>query len=1161
MSTLLALSRVILIAAVLSACGGDGGVRSGGARGDTTRPAVSATVPARDATDVAVNAPLTVTFSEAMKGSTITASTFYLDRGVSAEVTYDAAGRIATLAPLTNLAYATTYTATLTTGIEDVSGNALAATYAWSFSTIDVPDTTAPRVTATDPVEGATGVSPSAVVSVTFSEAMDPATLDTTTFALTAFATGAPVAGTVTTALSSATFTPAAPLGPGTKYQATITTGVRDLAQNPMAVASTWSFTTEPVVLGRVNGDTSPLHRTPVIAFNSDGTTGVAVWVEDTGAGTRLLHARYSGGMWHQEAELAAGGVELEYDVASDGSGFMVVYIQEHSVYAIELDGAAMPTPSGPTLIRGDWNSGPSIAAGGAGQYLAAWPGVSPSGWRAFASGYSGAWSSPEAVSNTAGSVFHQPSIASRGGGEYAVAWRQTNGSIYSIYANIFTSLTAATADAATLLESDETNHAYGPRITTNGTSYAVAWNQMAGSRSSIFANVSQAGAFSAANAALVEIDDAGAAQEPGIAAAGADYAIAWLHHDGLFHSVFANVSQSGVWDPAQATVVEIGEGHAGYPVIASNGTEYAIVWPQYDGTTTNIYANVSAGGAWNAANATLVEGSTGSASGPRVARQGLGFAVTWTLRSNSGTYSLFAGSYTGEWAAEVDLVQGDYTGSSRSPAIATNDYGETLVVWLQANSGVTRLYGRLLAGSGWSNVLTIEPQVDGDTAAVASNGTDFMVVYASNGMWARTCDRLGTLGPRTDVRDPASLSHSEKPKIASSQAGYAVTWLQYVNDVSSVYANVYEGGGWSGAVLLENTDSWASQVAVASNGTDHAVAWAQQSRVWANMASGTSWSSATLLDNSTNADSPAIASNGSGYAVVWRQVDSDTYNIYANLFSTLSPTTKDSSTLIESGADHAGGGGLAVAANGTAYLAAWIQPHLAVERVYTNLFDTLSATSQNAAVPISSGYFDASALSAAANGHGFAVAWQSATTDPRIYASIHDGMGWQGPMLALSSEPAGAPSLAANGAAYAACFLQRDPTDALVNNVWANLTVASEPLAAGTLADPIIIAADPNNNTYSLPWNGTIGASVLYFKMVGLLAGNTYTVTLSGLTDNADLVVYADGFVTPQCASAQGGSVDEFCDAPTTPLGELYLHVDGRNTVAGTTFFLEGGT
>ena len=111
-------------------------------------PTVSSTSPANNGTGVAVNTPITATFSEAMDSSTITTTSFLVNDGtdnIAGTLAYS--GTTATFTPTTTLDYETTYTATITTGAKDLAGNPLDADYTWSFTTttrwtlLKLPDT------------------------------------------------------------------------------------------------------------------------------------------------------------------------------------------------------------------------------------------------------------------------------------------------------------------------------------------------------------------------------------------------------------------------------------------------------------------------------------------------------------------------------------------------------------------------------------------------------------------------------------------------------------------------------------------------------------------------------------------------------------------------------------------------------------------------------------------------------------------------------------------------------------------------------------------------------------------------------------------------------------------------------------------------------------
>jgi uncharacterized protein (TIGR03437 family) len=100
----------------------------------------------------------------------------------------------------------------------------------------------APGVNSTLPAGGAVNVPVGSPLSAVFSEAMNPLTINTSTFKLRQGAT--PVLGTVTYAGVTATFIPLSALATNTLFTATITTGVADLAGTTLVFNYSWSFTT-----------------------------------------------------------------------------------------------------------------------------------------------------------------------------------------------------------------------------------------------------------------------------------------------------------------------------------------------------------------------------------------------------------------------------------------------------------------------------------------------------------------------------------------------------------------------------------------------------------------------------------------------------------------------------------------------------------------------------------------------------------------------------------------------------------------------------------------------------------------------------------------------------------------------------------------------------
>jgi len=125
---------VSLLAFMLSGCNAPS--TSTGIPAGTPAPAVNSVTPVSAATGVATNSSINVIFSKSMNSATITSTTFSLAHGstsIPGSVSY--AGTTAVFYPTGNLAVSTVYTATVTTGVQDMTGKALASNYSWSFTT------------------------------------------------------------------------------------------------------------------------------------------------------------------------------------------------------------------------------------------------------------------------------------------------------------------------------------------------------------------------------------------------------------------------------------------------------------------------------------------------------------------------------------------------------------------------------------------------------------------------------------------------------------------------------------------------------------------------------------------------------------------------------------------------------------------------------------------------------------------------------------------------------------------------------------------------------------------------------------------------------------------------------------------------------------------
>ena len=201
-------------------------------------PTVITTDPANNATSVPLNKTITATFSMPMDPLTLNNFTFIVNQGtnsVAGTITY--AGSMVSFTPTAPLTPNTIYTVTITNGAKNLDGVPLATNFVWRFTTA-----AAPTVIATDPLNNATGINLNKTVTATFSIAMDPLTINATTFTLRQGTTV--IAGVVSYTGSTASFNPTSDLLANTVYTATITTGAKSASGVPLANNYVWNFTT-----------------------------------------------------------------------------------------------------------------------------------------------------------------------------------------------------------------------------------------------------------------------------------------------------------------------------------------------------------------------------------------------------------------------------------------------------------------------------------------------------------------------------------------------------------------------------------------------------------------------------------------------------------------------------------------------------------------------------------------------------------------------------------------------------------------------------------------------------------------------------------------------------------------------------------------------------
>ncbi|MBG0823390.1 Ig-like domain-containing protein [Planomonospora sp. ID91781] len=267
---------------------------------DHEAPTITKTVPAKDAVDVKVTETVKATFSEPVSDVKMTVADA-ASTTVAGSLTVADDGKGVTFTPAAPLAVMTSYTVTVTEA-KDPAGNVMIP-HSWVFTTRP-PDVVPPTVSSTVPASDATGVLPTDVIKVIFSEAVTDTQITVTD------AVGAQAAGTLSVDSATAvSWRPTGSLAGETRYTVTVS-GAKDEAGNTMAAAHSWSFT---------SGSLPPPPDAPTISSEYVTPTN------DTGAVTSLTPT-FRAYVTDPEGRSSLLSVEVEHDPAAAGQGTGLIW-------------------------------------------------------------------------------------------------------------------------------------------------------------------------------------------------------------------------------------------------------------------------------------------------------------------------------------------------------------------------------------------------------------------------------------------------------------------------------------------------------------------------------------------------------------------------------------------------------------------------------------------------------------------------------------------------------------------------------------------------------------------------------------------------------------------------------------------------------------------
>ena len=618
-------------------------------------------------------------------------------------------------------------------------------------------------------------------------------------------------------------------------------------------------------------------------------------------------------------------------------------------------------------------------------------------------------------------------------GTDYLVVWRYPRGRVYDVYA-ARVSGSGTVLDPAGLALGTGPGIGASPAVASNGTDFFVVWTQNAWQRWELRGTrVTAAGEVSSPGGMRVSTTALRSQYWPAIASNGTDYLLVWHQFtaDGFSDILGRRISSTGaLLDPSDLLIAGEWEVFEEDPSVASNGTVYLVAWNQ--GTDDDLSHRVHATRV--STEGEVLEG-TGFPLRPsdsyqldvQLASNGTNFLAAWVE-----VYGLDEVVYMArvtEWGDLPDPLGFAVNSSSspqnheRYPALASDGTGY-LLAWCSVDESFTghvRATRISASAPAWQAVhdpggfvLSAYGTVMGTAVAPADHG--YFVA------WERNPDQIGDLdfawvSPAASVAPgsyavTASVSslHQTEPSVASNGSNHLVVWTETSPDGIKIYGTrlTLDGGAIDVPPLeiaVSNRERGAP--AVASNGTDYFVAWADfrdmNWNIYGARVLGSGLSSAAVVDADGIAVSthpafqgnPAVASDGTDYLVVWRQDAGGGGDIHG-------ARVTGSGTVLDPGGIEIAAQGIEhytprVASNGSGYFVVWAEYRdLTGWDVQGARVSAAGALLDPAGIGISNAVREQYDPDIAADGIDYFVAWSDhrSGSDNDIYGARVSGSG-----------------------------------------------------------------------------------------------------------------------------------------------------------------------
>ncbi|WP_434384329.1 hypothetical protein [Melittangium boletus] len=431
----------------------------------------------------------------------------------------------------------------------------------------------------------------------------------------------------------------------------------------------------------------------------------------------------------------------------------------------------------------------------------------------------------------------------------------------------------------------------------------------------------------------------------PAITHDGTNYFVVWRDGRHTANDIYgARVNSAGTLLDPVGVLLSGGPSDSDLPAVAHDGTNFLVVWTHlFQGTATLRGTRVSSAGMVLDPAGIDISTTAHVGSAPALAHDGTNFLVVWQDTRNSsqdiyGARVNGAGTVLDPSGIPISTAVND----QMAPAVAHNGTN-FLVVWQDARSGVSDIYGARVNGAGTvlnANGILISVATGAqERPSVAYNGSDFVVVWEDSR--GGNADIYGARVSATGVvRNPSGIpisvngNNQRRPRVARAGTDSIVVWQDH--PAYKVYGARLSNTGTvlnASDLLISTYSHYNFEVTLASDGTNLLAAWSTfssghaNSKIVATRVTGLGApldTPALLISRSSNTqETPVVAHDGTNFLVAWTDDRHTGSDIYATRVSETG-TVLDPSGLRLSAVSNVYAMLPSVAHDGTNFLVVW---------------------------------------------------------------------------------------------------------------------------------------------------------------------------------------------------------------------------------------------